>query len=145
MLRNAFAFISGVFASMIVITFVELADAKLVYAPPPGMDFTDPAQVDAFVAGMPATALAMVLAGWCLGAFVGGGVAARLAETHRTALAIAIGALVAFGVAMNAMQDHHPAWVMVGGLVLPIPLAWLAASLVQRFGPRAEDAASREM
>jgi hypothetical protein len=137
MLRNAFAFISGVFASMIVVTFVELADATLLYPPPPGLDFKDPAQVDAFVAGMPASALAMVLAGWCLGAFVGGGVAARLAETHRVALAASIGALVAFGVAMNALQVHHPAWVVVGGLVLPVPLAWLAAQLVFRRASRA--------
>lgn len=132
MLRNAFAFISGVFASMIVITFVELADAKFVHAPPPGMDFKDPAQVDAFVASMPMAALAMVLGGWCLGAFVGGGVAARLAQTHRIALALSIGALVVFGVAMNAAQVHHPAWVVGGGLLLPLPLAWAAAQLVQR-------------
>ena len=136
MLRTAFAFVTGLFATMIAITFIELANAKL-FPPPPGMDFTDVRQVDAFVASMPTSALVLLVLGWCAGAFIGGGVAARIAERHRMVLALAIGALVAVGVLFNAADIHHPAWVMGAGVVLPIPLAWLAARLVQRFGTRA--------
>jgi hypothetical protein len=136
MLRTAFAFVSGLFATMIAITFVELANARLLFPPPPGMDFTDARQVDAFVASMPASALVLLVLGWCAGAFIGGGVAARIAEHHRSLLALAIGALVAIGVLFNAADIHHPAWVTAAGVVLPIPLAWLAARLVQRFGTR---------
>jgi hypothetical protein len=136
MLRTAFAFVSGLFASMIAITFLELANAKLLFPPPPGMDFTNARQVDAFVASMPASAQALLVFGWSAGAFVGGGVAARIAERHRLAVALAIGALVAVGVVVNAAGIHHPAWVTAAGVLLPVPLAWLAAWLVQRMGPR---------
>jgi len=136
MLRTAFAFVAGLFAAMIAITFIELANARLLYPPPQGMDFTDARQVEAFIAAMPTGALALLVLGWCAGAFVGGGVAARIAQQYRTLLALAIGALVAIGVVSNATGIHHPAWVTASGVLLPIPLAWLAATLVRRFDAR---------
>jgi hypothetical protein len=69
MLRNLFALISGLFAMMIVITFIELANAKFVFPPPAGMDWNNAAAVAAFAQTMPTSALVIVLLGWLLGAF----------------------------------------------------------------------------
>ena len=132
MLRRMFAVISGLFAMMIVITFIELANAKFFFPPPPGLDLTSPEAIAAYVPTMPAMAFVVVLVGWLLGAFVGGLVAARIAERNRMACALAIGAVDASLVAINALSIPHPAWVTATGVLLPIPLAWLAARLVQK-------------
>lgn len=131
MLRTLFAFVSGVFAMMIVITFVELANAKLFFPPPAGMDWANSQTVAAFVASLPLSAMLLVLSGWLLGAFVGATVAARIAERHRLACALGIGALVVLGVLDSARSISHPSWMIVLGVLLPLPLAWLGARLAQ--------------
>ncbi|HEV8694671.1 MAG TPA: hypothetical protein VGQ93_10910 [Lysobacter sp.] len=73
----------------------------------------------------------VVLAGWTLGAFFGGWIAARIAR-HRLAAALVIGALVLLGVIANSMLIPHPLWMTLAGIALPIPAAWVAARLVTR-------------
>ena len=135
MLRSLFALCAGLFAAMIAITGVELANAKWLHPVPPGFDFRDPAQVQAFVAAMPTSALALVVAGWLLGAFAGGAVAGRLETRHPWLPAGLVGAFIAIGTLLNAQAVPHPAWVVATGTVLPIPLALLGASLVRMVWP----------
>ena len=132
MLRTLFALISGLFAMMIVTTIVALASAKYLYATPAGFDAADVAQLRAFVAAMPVAVLALLVASWCVAAFVGGGVAARLSSWHPLACAVAIGTVVTAAQVPNALAIGYPAWAVVAGMALPMPLAWLAASLVQK-------------
>ena len=140
MLRTLFALIAGFFAAEIVITLVELASAKLWFPPPPGLDFSDMTAVDAFVRSMPASALLVIVGGWLLGAFVGAGIAAALARRHQLAVALVVGACITVGTGVNAAQIHHPLWVTAAGVLLPIPLAWLAATLAsKRFGQHQVD------
>lgn len=129
MLRSLFALCAGLFAAMIAITGVELANAKWLHPVPPGFDFRDPAQVQAFVAAMPTSALALVVAGWLLGAFAGGAVAARLDERRPWLPATLVGAFIAIGTLLNAQSIPHPAWVVAMGTLLPVPVALLAAAL----------------
>ena len=131
MLRTAFAFISGLFATMIIITFVELANAKFFFPPPAGLDWSDTRAVAAFAASLPTAAMALVLAGWLIGAFVGAAVAARIALRHAMSCALLIGAVVVAGVIDSGLSIPHPTWVIAMGVLLPIPLAYLAAKLVQ--------------
>jgi hypothetical protein len=132
MLRTTFAVISGLFAMMIVITFVEIANAKFFFPPPPALDLTSETAVAAYASTMPATALGVVLSGWLLGAFAGALVAARIASEHRLACALIIGVVDVVLTALNAMSIPHPTWMLATGLLLPIPLAWLAARLAQK-------------
>lgn len=132
MLRNLFALISGLFAMMIVITFVELANAKFVFPPPAGIDWNNTEAVAAFAQTMPTSALAIVLLGWLLGAFVGASVAARLAGSRKLWLALVVGLLVSAGVVDSALKIPHPTWMIVLGVALPPLLAWLAAARIQK-------------
>jgi len=131
-LRTVFAIISGVFAMMIVITFVQLANIKLLFPPPAGIDWNNPEAVAAFASSLPVSAMAVVVFGWLLGSFVGAAVAARIAVRYRVASALLIGALVVAGVIHSVLTISHPTWVIAGGVLLPLPLAYLAAKLVQK-------------
>lgn len=132
MLRTLFAIVSGVFAMMIVITFVELANIKLFFPPPAGIDWKNPEAVAAFASSLPAGAMAVVVSGWLLGSFIGAAVATRIAIRYQLACALFVGALVVAGVIHSAMTIPHPTWVIVAGTLLPLPLAYLAAKLVQK-------------
>jgi hypothetical protein len=140
MLRNTFAIVSGLFATMIVITFVELANARLFFPAPSGMDWTNKQAVAAFAASLPRAALVVVLAGWLLGAMAGAAVAAALADRHRRICAALIGVAVVAGVIQNAMAFPHPTWITAAGVLLPLPLAWLAEKLVPPRYRRGDDA-----
>ena len=135
MLRSIFALCAGLFAAMIAITGVELVNAKWLYPPPPGADFRDPAQLQAFVAAMPGKALALIVAGWLLGAFAGGAVSARLDERYPWLPAALVGVFIALGTLLNAQAIPHPGWVVALGTLLPVPAALLAATLVRKVWP----------
>lgn len=132
MLRTLFAVIAGFFAAEMVITLIEAASAMWLFPPPAGFNFTDKTAVDAFVASMPPAAFATVLSGWLLGTFVGASVAARIALVHRLPASLSIGLIVVVGTIVNAAEIKHPAWVVALGVLLPLPLAWLAARLAQK-------------
>lgn len=132
MLRTVFAIISGVFAMMIVITFVQLTNIKLLFPPPAGIDWNNPEAVAAFASSLPVAAMAVVVFGWLLGSFVGAAVAARIAVRYRVASALLIGALVVAGVVHSVLTISHPTWVVAAGMLLPLPLAYFAAKLVQK-------------
>ena len=132
MLRTLLAVVSGIFAMMIVITAVELANAKLLFPPHAGLDWKNADAVATFVTNLPTSARAVVVFGWCLGAFVGAAVAARIAEKYRTPCALLIGALVVAGTIDSALTIPHPTWVIAAGVLLPLPLAYLAAKWVQK-------------
>ena len=132
MLRNTFALLSGLFAMMIVGTALAIANARLVFPPPAGFDAGQIAQANAFVASMPPTALALLLLQFLAGAYTGAWVTAKLAGSHRTALALVVGVLMSLGVAQSAMAVVHPPWLVAAGIGLPPVLAWVAAWLAQR-------------
>lgn len=135
MLRSTFALISGLFAAMIVITATQVVAAKWLFPPPAGLDFKDSAAVNAFVAGMPPAAFAWILGGWLLGSFVGAAAAARIAERQQAIAAALVGCFVVFGTITNARSIEHPMWVLVLGVLLPIPLALLAARSFKKASP----------
>ncbi len=126
MFRSFFAVLSGLFAMMIVITFTQIANVKLFYPPPAGLDFNDKVAVAAYAQTMPWQAMAVVLLGWLLGTYLGATVAARISKDHVLACAMTIGIIDVVLTAINALSIPHPTWALAMGLLLPIPLAWLA-------------------
>lgn len=132
MLRNVFALVSGLFAMMIVITFVELVNAKFLFPAPAGFDWKDTEAVAEFAKSMPTAAKVVVLAGWLLGAGFGAAVTARLAGSRNLVLALVIGLLVSAGTVQTAMTIPHPVWMIALGVLLPPLLAWWVALQVQK-------------
>jgi hypothetical protein len=133
MFRDFVGLSAGALAMFVVITLIEALNVKL-FPIPPGLDPNNPAQLIAIVAALPVAAKALIVLGWCAGAFVGAAVAARIAE-HRLIIALLIGVLVVVGTLVNAQQIPHPQWMILTGTLLPLPLAWLATRIVPGYTP----------
>ena len=100
--------------------------------------------VHAYLESLPTAAFVIVLCGWQLGAFVGGAVAALIAGRARVIHAGIIGGFVLLGTVINflSVRDNanftHPDWMIVAGLLLPLPVSLIAGKLVARWRcPRA--------
>jgi len=125
--RTILGILAGLVVAWLAMTICEFASLFL-HRPPVGLDLRDPQALAAHIAAAPLSAMLVVVVGWALAAFVGAWVAARIAR-HRRAAALVIGLLVLAGVIANIAMIPHPLWMTVAGLVLPLPLAWLAARI----------------
>lgn len=130
MLRSLLGALLGVVVAMLTITAVEFL-GHLAYPPPPGLNPTDPADMERILGLLPVGAKWFIVAAWTCGAFLGGLAAALLAR-HRRLAALVPALLVMAGVVMVSLQmPGHPRWMAVAGLLLPIPAALLGATLAR--------------
>ena len=128
--RTLLGIVLGMLAMWLTTFSVEFASHAL-HPPPPGLDPRDPKAMEIILATAPTASLALLVLAWALGAFVGGGVAGRIARPPRIA-ATCVALLVMFGVAgMIVMFPGHPKWVSTLGLLLPIPSALFGAMLAR--------------
>ena len=127
-MRNFLSVAGGVIAGAVIVTLVQWLGHRM-YAPPSGMDFSDPEAVRAMMKEIPRGALVMVLVAWALGAFVGGWVAAHFAKSFPLRAALTVGGvLLLFGV-MTMVSLPHPLWFWVVGIILFLPLAHLGGKI----------------
>ena len=130
-LKTAVGVVAGIVMAWLVIVLSQLLSAAL-YPPPPGTDLTDPAVLADFINAAPVTAMGFVIAGYALAALLGGWVAARIARAHPRIAAMIVGGMVLLGVVANYTMIPHPAWMLVSGVLMPLPMAWLGARLAGR-------------
>lgn len=102
-----------------------------LFPPPAGLDPQNPEHLARIIAEAPLGAMAMLVLAWTAGAFTGAWTAARIARHPRTA-ALLIALVVMSGViGMILMVPEHPKWISALGLLLPIPVALIAAKVAQ--------------
>ncbi|WP_149194035.1 hypothetical protein [Luteimonas suaedae] len=131
MLRTFGAVLLGLLVGVATMLALEYAGMAL-FPPPPDLDLQDEADLARLVASASTGKLLWVLGGWCLAGFAGAWVAARLARGHRLLAGLAVGGLIVAGVILNVAALPHPLWMILAGLLLPMPLAWLATRLAAR-------------
>lgn len=129
--RTLLGIVLGMFAMWLTTSAVEFT-SHMLYPPPPGLDPQDPQSLAVMLAAAPTAALVLLVTAWALGAFVGGGVAGRIARHPRIAATCVALLTVAGVVGMIVIVPEHPTWVSALGLLLPIPAALLGATLAQR-------------
>ncbi len=129
--RTILGMLVGLVMMWLTVTALEFL-GHTVFPPPPGLDPTNPEHLQQIIAEASVGSLAMLVLGWVAGTFVGGWVAARIAR-HTRAAAIAVALFVMASVAgMMVIIPEHPGWVATLGLLLPIPVALMAATLAGR-------------
>lgn len=123
----------GVVAGVVVGSVANLAlltlNMTVLFPAPPGMDGTDPAALEAYVAGLPAAALLVVVLAHNAQALIGGWVAARVGASAPVVLGLVIGGLTALGSAYNLATLPGPAW-MWADVPLNLAAGYLGGALV---------------
>jgi hypothetical protein len=140
--RSVLAVLAGVAAAIVLIFAVEFVNT-LVFCPSGvGVDPNDREKLKEMIAGLPVAAFLVGLAGYALGACVGGGVAAWLAGKAPVVHAVVVGVLLLAGAAGNLLTIPHPLWFAVVNLASYLPSALLGAWVVRRL-KRPEEPTSR--
>ena len=113
-LRTALGVVLGLIVGLLIILAVE-GVGHTIFPPPPGVNLTDPAQLDTAMARIPTPAKFAVLLAWFLGT-LGGASAANLIAGRR-AWAGRIVALIVLALSIfNMTSIHHPVWMAIGAL-----------------------------
>lgn len=131
MIRNILAVLAGLFVGMVVNMALVMLNAYVLFPMPEGTDMSDPAQMNAYIATLPAVAFIVVLAAHLGQSFFGGWTAARLGGSMPVVLAMIIGVLSLVGGITNMMQIDHPTWMYVE-LPLYLVVAWVAGTMVHK-------------
>lgn len=116
-LRSVVAIVTGLLVAFLVVMGAEGVNAR-IHPLPAGVDLSDTNAMKQFVASLPASGFLLVLAGWFLGALLGGWVAARVARRSPMAHSMIVAVLLLCGGVANMLMLPHPAWVWIVGLAL---------------------------
>ncbi|MEM9072139.1 MAG: hypothetical protein AAGE52_26775 [Myxococcota bacterium] len=122
------AVLAGLASAFVVIAGVQWLNFVL-FPPPEGTNFDDPAQVEAILESLPVAALLMLELSYALGSIVGGAVAGWV-HSGRAALVVG-GVLTLLGV-LNLRSIPHPLWLAVLTTVTYLPMCGLGAYLARR-------------
>ena len=114
MLRLILGVVLGIVVGAIVTGVVE-GMGHTIFPPPPGVDLTNPAQLQTVMSRVPMEAKIAVLLAWFLGT-LGGASAANLIAGRR-AWAGRIVALIVLALSIfNMTSIHHPVWMALGAI-----------------------------
>jgi hypothetical protein len=154
-IRSILAIVVGGLLVMVIVDGVEMANF-VVYATDEKASIAERLQqsrermeefagdkeaMKAFVASLPTEAMVVVFLGWQAAAFLGGGVSALIAGRRRLLHAGIIGVLVLAGTILAVLHIKHfaglshPDWMLIAGLLSPIPLSLIAGKIVSLLFP----------
>lgn len=134
MVRTMLAVVCGALTAGLAVTGSWYASTR-IHPLPSHADFATPESLSLYAANTPVVALVWILIGWASGGFAGGGTAAKIARSQGGGTALTVGAVLTAAVIFYARVIPNPDWITVVGLVLPLPLATIAALLVTRRQP----------
>jgi hypothetical protein len=136
-LRNVLALLAAAMVGSILIACIQAVGGKL-YPPPPGMNFTDRAAVEQFMATLPLPAFLIVLGSYLVGVTASAWLACKLSVTEKLRQGVMIGVLFIVASVMNLTSIPHPAWFWVANLVIVPVAAWLGLRLAGQLPARSE-------
>ena len=127
MFRKVGGVVLGMVTAMVVIMGIESL-GHMVFPPPEGLNAQDSEQIIAYLEVIPPGALLFVIAAWCIGAFLGGLVAARICGRPYLYAGIICGVIL-LGTILNLVTLPHPLWFSITAVILIPLMAWPAAKL----------------
>lgn len=131
-MQNVVAVVLGM---MVAIGLVSVGDAMAgtLFTLPPGIDPSNKTAMagalEAAIANAPVSAMLTIVAGYFVAAFGGGFIARKIAVTPSPWPSYTVGVLVFLATAANFASIKHPLFMVVLGLLVPLPGSWLGARL----------------
>ena len=132
MIRNAAAIIAGIVTAFLTVMLIDSLN-HMVYPPPPGLDFSDPAAIKPYLATLPVGAFLFILASSVVAAFVGTLVACYIGTIRPFNCAVVVGGVVFSATVANFIAIPHPLWLSIATLVGIVASSWFATRLAPPF------------
>ena len=133
MFRNVGAAIAGIVIAVVVYTAVREIGV-IYYAPPEGLDFSDPASVDRYHAQLPLGAYLIVFAKPVVAAFIGTLTACFVGTMNSYNFGAIIGGIVlAYSISLF-IAEPHPIWIVLTTLVGIVISTYVAARIAPQSG-----------
>lgn len=122
----------GVLAGIVVANAVFAAfEWSSPYQPPAGLDFNDTRAMEAWIASLPNSVFYRVIAGYAVGAFLGGWLTNWIARPTPYRPALVTGMALFFASFVNLATIPHPEWFMWTATPTLVAFAWLGGKLVK--------------
>ena len=128
MIRNAAAVVLGVVSAFLTVWLIDRLN-HFIYPPPEGLDFTDMAAVEPYLATLPVGAFVLILASSVVAAFIGTLVAIYIGTIRPFNCAVIVGGIVLAATIANFIAIPHPLWLSTATLLGVVASAWLATKL----------------
>ena len=126
--RNIIAVISGLVTSFIVIILGE-GVANGLHPIPITVDMNNPEALKTYIAHAPATLHIAILTTYALACFAGSIVTSSIALHRKITRAMTLGGiLMGLGV-YNLVSFSHPNWVIISGLFIFLPFAYVGGKV----------------
>jgi hypothetical protein len=119
-MRKLGGILLGAIVGYVIVSAIEMINLML-FKPPAGFNFQDPAALKAWIASLPETAFILVIVAWIVGTFVGVLIATRVARWRLAGLIV--GLLMIGATVSNFFRFPHPIWAIAAailGLVVAI-------------------------
>lgn len=129
--KKILSVVAGLFVNALVVFLVEMI-GHMIIPPPEGYERILELSIEereAMMASLGTGSLAFMLVGWALGAFIGGAVASKILPSYWKTSSFAIGVIVALMVLILNFTIPHPTWLIMIGLALPVPMAYLGGKM----------------
>lgn len=129
--KKILSVVAGLFMNALVVFLVETM-GHFIIPPPEGYEKILELSVEdrgAMMASLSAGSFAFLLAGWALGPFIGGLLASKISPIYWKTSSFVIGVIVALMVLILNFTIPHPTWVIMIGLALPVPMAYLGGKM----------------
>ncbi len=130
--KKIFAVVAGLIVNALAVAIIETIGHTII-PPPDGFDrileMTREQQAELF-SGLSVGSLLFNIVGWAVGPFLGALVAAKIMPEYWKNSSFVIGVVVALLVLLMTFQLPHPTWMVVVGLIVPVPMAYLGGKLL---------------
>jgi hypothetical protein len=136
MLRNALSVVLGVVSAFVTVMLVDKLN-HMIYPPPPGLDFSDTAAVEPYLATLPLGAYLLVIASSVVAPLIGTLVAIYVGHIQPFYCAVIVGGIVLAATIANFIATPHPLWLSAITLLGIVASAWLATKLAPASRPAA--------
>lgn len=130
-LRNGLAIIAGIFIGALINFGIILISGAII-PPPEGVDTSDLESIKSAMNLYQPKHFIFPFLAHALGSLFGGVIAAKIAVSAQTKVALVVGIIFLYGGFSMVMQLPSPLWFNLLDLIVAyIPMAWLGAKIVK--------------
>lgn len=132
-MRKLGGILLGAIVGYVIVSAIEMINL-LLFKPPAGLDFKDPAAMARYIESLPQSAFVLVVVAWLIGAFVGVVIATRVARWRVAGLIV--GMLMIGATVSNFFRFNHPIWAIVAAVIGLLVAIWAGVQVGQRTTPK---------